>query len=790
MAYNKKNWMKQKEEEKKQWAKDAVENIKLYERKPEDVKEYLNFMSRMHNYSPRNTASIHAQFPGAGFVASKDKYRELGFEILPDQKGIDIMVPTPVKYFKDENGKQKQVKYATQKEKQLIADDKLPTTQKTFYSLKPVYDVTQTNAKPEDYPKIYPNGRVEFDVTDKQVVKNILLATERFVESKGIPVRSENYSQIGMGAAKGYFSPDANRISLNQLNTDTENMTVLIHETAHATMHKENSKMIDTPVKEFEAELTSYIVNKHFGIDTSAFSNEYIAQWTQNLTNVKDVESSLKNISRATTEIIEGIEENLELEQEIIRERKMDQTLEDRNEIRLTLSDYKYNDYMGMMETYNDFFKEKFKTDNIQIKQGTEMELPGQKDSSYTDRSYLVIENQSNMTGKDLEALQYNAWKDIALAEGERSGKDFNISAMYLVVAEDDHLTIENSIAKSTDLSLKGLTGEKLEFYKKAIEVFDHTNNGMTIDNLDVETNEPMSFEDFRNLHEEIDEMLKDSRETDYNAFSKKISSERVHNLDIPEDVKRRDYIINEMVAESQSLSDIKNELESYYGMPSDEQIKNSEKLNRAYDRSEEIDINLTILKHSDVPEYYQQVLNVDKAITHINENYPEKAGIELETENLNDAVIVVYGADGKNNRLIDINSLKSQEMKRDIPSEKLEVLGGKIGIDKEGIFNQPIIHLPDEDRVTTLKAFSSELNRKNNQLDHFKYEIYTKNEEPLFKGVFSKDNDKSFIDTIKLDAEKNNKTNELNEGFKQIREIGQRQDRGKGMELTKNPRG
>jgi hypothetical protein len=299
-----------------------------------------------------------------------------------------------------------------------------------------------------------------------------------------------------------------------------------------------------------------------------------------------------------------------------------------------------------------------------------------------------------------------------------------------------------------------------------------------------------MSFEDFRNLHEEIDEMLKDSRETDYNAFSKKISSERVHNLDIPEDVKRRDYIINEMVAESQSLSDIKNELESYYGMPSDEQIKNSEKLNRAYDRSEEIDINLTILKHSDVPEYYQQVLNVDKAITHINENYPEKAGIELETENLNDAVIVVYGADGKNNRLIDINSLKSQEMKRDIPSEKLEVLGGKIGIDKEGIFNQPIIHLPDEDRVTTLKAFSSELNRKNNQLDHFKYEIYTKNEEPLFKGVFSKDNDKSFIDTIKLDAEKNNKTNELNEGFKQIREIGQRQDRGKGMELTKNPRG
>lgn len=84
MAYNKKNWMKEKEEEKKQWAKDAVENIKLYKRKPEDVKEYLNFMSRMYNYSPRNTSSIHAQFPGSKLqlqVSHPDKsssYRILG----------------------------------------------------------------------------------------------------------------------------------------------------------------------------------------------------------------------------------------------------------------------------------------------------------------------------------------------------------------------------------------------------------------------------------------------------------------------------------------------------------------------------------------------------------------------------------------------------------------------------------------------------------------------------------------------------------------------------------------
>lgn len=559
------------------------------------------------------------------------------------------MVPTPVKYFKDENGREKQVKYASKIEKELIAENKLSTSQKTFFSLKPVYDITQTNAKPEDYPKIYPNGRVDFDVTDKNIVKDILQATERYLESNNIPVRSENYSLIGMGAAKGYYSPSENRISLNRLNTDTENMTVLIHETAHAIMHGDDSNMTSTPVKEFEAELTSYVVNKHFGIDTSSFSNEYIAQWTHKLTNVKDVETSLKNISSASTQIIEGIEENLELEQEIALEKKMDQVLEDRNEIRLTLSQYDYNDYVGMLDAHADLLKEKFKSDNIYIKKGTETKLPDQNDTLLVDKNYLVIENQSDITGEDLKDLQYNTWKDIALSEGERTGKHFSISAMYLVIAEDDHLTIENSIAKSTDLDLKGKSGEELEFYKKAIEVFDKTNNGMTIDNLSFENDMPISFEDFRSLHEEIEAMMSQGTEKDNNNLSR-------------EGVER-DYVV---------------------------------------------------------------------------------------------------------------------------PVQQLEMMARKFGMDKEGKLKQPVIHLPEENLVTTLKAFSSSLSSGYNEREKFEYGLYTHQDQPLYLGQYDTKENKSLIETLKTDAEKNDKSAELNEVFKQVRE--QNKQKTMEMELTKAP--
>lgn len=92
----------------------------------------------------------------------------------------------------------------------------------------------------------------------------------------------------------------------------------LVHETAHALMHNKESTYVKEykglNVKELEAELTSFVVNKHFGIDTSEQTIPYIASWTDNLKNIKDIESSLKDIQHTSSRIINGIEENISKE--------------------------------------------------------------------------------------------------------------------------------------------------------------------------------------------------------------------------------------------------------------------------------------------------------------------------------------------------------------------------------------------------------------------------------------------------------------------------------------------
>ncbi|PKE11089.1 hypothetical protein CW685_08285 [Macrococcoides caseolyticum] len=318
MAYNKKAWAIAKEEEKKKWADDALEQISFHKMNVEDVKEYFEFMSNMYDYSPRNIGMMKNQYPGAEFVASKEKFKELGFDILENQKPIKILAPNKVTYMKLGNDNLKQLKYATKEEREKVKNKEIKTVQKTFYKLAPVYDLTQTNAKPEDYPKVYPNARIDLKLDNPKLALEIKKANIKYLEKLGIPVSVENFSVNGLGTAKGYYEPLNHKIALNSLNTESENVMTLVHETAHALMHNKESTYVKEykglNVKELEAELTSFVVNKHFGIDTSEQTIPYIASWTDNLKNIKDIESSLKDIQHTSSRIINGIEENISKE--------------------------------------------------------------------------------------------------------------------------------------------------------------------------------------------------------------------------------------------------------------------------------------------------------------------------------------------------------------------------------------------------------------------------------------------------------------------------------------------
>ena len=77
----------------------------------------------------------------------------------------------------------------------------------------------------------------------------------------------------------------------------------------------------DRNTKEVEAESVAYIVCQHFGIDTSDYSFEYIAGWSSGR-DTKELRASMDTIRRTASELITGIEEQL---QELQRNREVSQ---------------------------------------------------------------------------------------------------------------------------------------------------------------------------------------------------------------------------------------------------------------------------------------------------------------------------------------------------------------------------------------------------------------------------------------------------------------------------------
>lgn len=62
-------------------------------------------------------------------------------------------------------------------------------------------------------------------------------------------------------------------------------------------MVQKETALQETPVLEYQAEMTAYVVAHAFGLDTRAHSLYYTAQWTQNLEHVMELETTLEEVN-------------------------------------------------------------------------------------------------------------------------------------------------------------------------------------------------------------------------------------------------------------------------------------------------------------------------------------------------------------------------------------------------------------------------------------------------------------------------------------------------------------
>lgn len=344
----------------------AFQKIREYTQSPEDLMEYMDFMSKFPQLSPRNVALIHEQWSGANAVATYDQWRSMGetLGIKPDdviqtkatytnkrtgetkeivhqglsvktgeKSKITLFRPVMAKMIPvlDEHGQQlkndkgnpkyKKLSDATPQEKALVKDGKLPVRQfqerdpKTGYprfTTYKVFELSQTTLKPESYPKAMPNRHYNFNV-DKVKTKEVLEGLCDYADSIGVKMMKDEAHVLGN--AKGAFFPDEQIILINPDNTPGEKIATTIHELAHATLH--NPKMTEqykenVPLeqKELEAEMTSHLLSKHFGLDTSEKAIDYMAGWTNNLKALDDKQlaDSLKRVHKTVSKMLKKVE--------------------------------------------------------------------------------------------------------------------------------------------------------------------------------------------------------------------------------------------------------------------------------------------------------------------------------------------------------------------------------------------------------------------------------------------------------------------------------------------------
>ena len=267
-------------------------------------KEYLQVMSKFHNYSFNNTLLIAMQKPDATLVAGYNSWKNLfGRQVARGAKSIKVLAPSPYKIKKEiDKIDPKTQKPVTDKNGKPVKEETEITV--PAFKVVSVFDVSQTEGK--ELPSI----GVDELTGDVEQYNDFFKAAEL---SAPVPV---GFEKIGSGA-KGYYSQTDKRIAINEGMSELQNLKTLIHETAHAKLHDIDlnappEKQADRPdrrTREVQAESIAYAVCQHYGLDTSDYSFSYVAQWSSGR-ELSELKASLETIRSTASELIKDIDKN------------------------------------------------------------------------------------------------------------------------------------------------------------------------------------------------------------------------------------------------------------------------------------------------------------------------------------------------------------------------------------------------------------------------------------------------------------------------------------------------
>lgn len=273
---------------------DGIKN--LFE--SEKYKEYLDVMSRFHNYSCNNLMLIYMQYPQATNIAGYESWkRSFNRHVKKGEKAIKIIAPEFVKKEIETVRRDSAGDIVYDSNGNPVKDKKIQ--EYINYHITSVFDVSQTEG--EELPSI--THKLNSDVAD---FDTLVKAIE---DVSPVPVHIKSYE----GKSNGYYDLKKREIYIQQDMSETQIIKTMLHEVAHSILHdKETGRysMADAQTKEVQAESVAYCVSNYLGIDSGSYSFGYIAGWSRNK-ELAELKNSLNIINKTASKLINDLDYRL-----------------------------------------------------------------------------------------------------------------------------------------------------------------------------------------------------------------------------------------------------------------------------------------------------------------------------------------------------------------------------------------------------------------------------------------------------------------------------------------------
>ena len=194
-------------------------------------KQYLQTMSRFHNYSLNNVMLISMQRPDATHVAGYGKWQTaFSRHVKKGEKGIKIIAPTPCKKKVEEMLIDPDTKQPLRGPDGELLKQEVEVVIPRFRAVT-VFDVSQTDGKP--LPTLSQNLTAS--------VQNYEVMMEALRRISPVPISIEPIHD----GSDGFYSHASRSITVKEGMSESQTVSTTIHEIAHAKLHSRPDVQLD-----------------------------------------------------------------------------------------------------------------------------------------------------------------------------------------------------------------------------------------------------------------------------------------------------------------------------------------------------------------------------------------------------------------------------------------------------------------------------------------------------------------------------------------------------------------